>query len=301
MNTNETSPRPPGYWFGVIEYRLREKMRDAFTDLDLSRGEWRILHTLTDGPTSVDDVESALPPGERHRRMGARFGRPGRGFGPGYGPGFGPAFGYGPWFARGFGPGFGPWRAFAEEHADAHSQAAETGEHPEHTEDQQGPQGEHPAHPGHEHHDHPGHGAFPGHGDHHGHHGDFGYDHHRPGYGHRDHGAEGGEKGVRGERRRPRSVAEVLVSFTERGWVVLADGAATLTDAGRAAHDQAESRVKELRASVSDGIDDADYQTTMATLEKMARNLGWTDEADAGEADADTDGEPDATDPQKDA
>ncbi|WP_345762352.1 hypothetical protein [Diaminobutyricibacter sp. McL0608] len=318
MNTNETSPRPPGYWFGVIEYRLREKMRGAFTELDLSRGEWRILHTLTDGPQSVDDVESALPPGERHRRMGARFGRTGRGFGPGYGPGFGPAFGYGPWFARGFGPGFGPWRAFAEEHADAHTRAAETGEHP--AQPQAQAQGEHPehaghehpAHPGHEHHDHPGHGAFPGHGDHHGHHGDFGYDHHRPGYGHRDHAAEGGEKGVRGERRRPRSVAEVLVSFTERGWVVLADGAATLTDAGRATHDEAESRVKELRASVSDGIDDADYQTTMATLEKMARNLGWTDDAeadtdgdasntDAGEAPTDGAPGPDATDPQKDA
>ena len=77
MNTNETSARPPGYWFGVIEYRMREKMREALAELDLSRGEWRILHTLADGPKSVDDVESALPPGERHRRMGARFGRRG--------------------------------------------------------------------------------------------------------------------------------------------------------------------------------------------------------------------------------
>ena len=53
MNTNETSLNRPGYWFGVIEYGLREKMREAFHDLDLSRGEWRILHTLADAPKSV--------------------------------------------------------------------------------------------------------------------------------------------------------------------------------------------------------------------------------------------------------
>ena len=28
MNTDDTSLKRPGYWFGVIEYRLREKMRE---------------------------------------------------------------------------------------------------------------------------------------------------------------------------------------------------------------------------------------------------------------------------------
>jgi hypothetical protein len=80
-------------------------------------------------------------------------------------------------------------------------------------------------------------------------------------------------------------VAEVLVSFTERGWVVLADGVATLTDAGRTAHDDAEARVKQVRASVAEGISDEDYRTTLATLEKMARNLGWSDVDESADAD----------------
>lgn len=32
-----------------------------------------------------------------------------------------------------------------------------------------------------------------------------------------------------------------------------------------------------LGATARDGISDEDYATTMATLEKMARNLGWDD------------------------
>lgn len=32
-----------------------------------------------------------------------------------------------------------------------------------------------------------------------------------------------------------------------------------------------------LDATARDGISDEDYATTMATLEAMARNLGWTD------------------------
>ena len=39
---------------------------------------------------------------------------------------------------------------------------------------------------------------------------------------------------------------------------------------------------REYRATLGDtareGISDEDYATTMATLEKMARNLGWTEE-----------------------
>jgi hypothetical protein len=90
-------------------------------------------------------------------------------------------------------------------------------------------------------------------------------------------------------------VAEVLVDFAERGWVVLDDSGATLTDAGRAAHDAAQSRVTELRASVTEGISEADYRTTIATLEQMARNVGWTEgDQPAEPADPEPDPEPEA-------
>lgn len=36
----------------------------------------------------------------------------------------------------------------------------------------------------------------------------------------------------------------------------------------------------ELADKARDGISDEDYATTMATLEKMARNLGWDDESE---------------------
>jgi hypothetical protein len=250
MNTDDTSPRPPGYWFGAIDRGLREKMRETFTDLGLSRGEWRILHTLADGPKPVDEIEDALPPGERHRRMGARmFGGPGRGFGPGFWAGRGPGFGdgNGRWFGRGFAPG----------HAEPHSEPHDGDQTTEHAGGNDPHDAAEHAH-GHAHH---GHDAY--------------------------HGGRS-EHGDRRERRRPRSVAEVLVDFAERGWVVLDDTGATLTDTGRAIHDEARSRVTELRASITEGVSDADYQTTIATLEKMARNVGWG-EAEAGGSDADGD------------
>jgi hypothetical protein len=43
---------------------------------------------------------------------------------------------------------------------------------------------------------------------------------------------------------------------------------------------------REYRATLGDkardGISDADYNTTMATLEKMARNLGWDESQEQG-------------------
>lgn len=39
---------------------------------------------------------------------------------------------------------------------------------------------------------------------------------------------------------------------------------------------------KGLGATAREGISDEDYATTMATLETMARNLGWTEEDEQG-------------------
>ncbi|MFF1572510.1 hypothetical protein ACFVWR_07155 [Leifsonia sp. NPDC058292] len=77
------------------------------------------------------------------------------------------------------------------------------------------------------------------------------------------------------EHDRAHRIHAVLGDFAERGWVTFDGGAATLTDEGRKAHDAAFERIRDLRASVAAGISDADYATTMATLEAMARNLGW--------------------------
>src|SRR4051812_43818773 len=60
------SQTPPGYWFGVIEARLHERMRDTLSDLGLRRGSWRILHTLADGPATAAELADRLPHGGRH-------------------------------------------------------------------------------------------------------------------------------------------------------------------------------------------------------------------------------------------
>ncbi len=83
----------------------------------------------------------------------------------------------------------------------------------------------------------------------------------------------------------------MLADFVERGWVWFDGDTATLTDEGRAAHDAAFERIRTLRASVSAGIDPADLATTLATLEAMARNLGWTPPAAEATADGSADGE----------
>ncbi|MGH1526346.1 hypothetical protein ACRAWC_20855 [Leifsonia sp. L25] len=80
-NIDDSTQTPPGYWFGVIEGRLHERMRDALADLDLRRGSWRILHTLADGPATPEELAHRLPDGGRRpHRAGSgdpreRFGR----------------------------------------------------------------------------------------------------------------------------------------------------------------------------------------------------------------------------------
>lgn len=226
MNTTHETPHTrPSYWFGIIEHGLRDQLRNGLTDLDLSRGEWRILHMLADGPQSAQVIEDSLPESKHFRRMRD---------------------------------------AMREHHRFAH-------------EDGHG-------HPGFEHgHGHEGHAGFE-----HGrpdfaqsgagfaHHGHAGFEHHGRGFAGEGRPGFGRGFGGRGHRG-PRDVKSVLYGFAEKGWVTIADGVATLTETGRAEHDAAFARVTELRSSVTEGISEADYATTMATLEKMARNLGWTE------------------------
>lgn len=269
MNTNTNSQTtPPGYWFGVIEHELRHRMRDGLSGFDLRRGSWRILNTIADGATSVDDIETALPPrrgGAGRRGHGMRGGRPfGRGFGRGDGFGGRPRFSSDDeraafWEQR---------RQRYEEMRASHGYG----------------RGEHPQHPGH--HDHPeqfgrpehfGHGDCAGHEHGHNEHHDQ-HDHN----GHPHHHHDGHQTDARRDHRHhhPRTsrVEATIADFAERGWVSVSgdrNELVELTDAGREAHASALARIQGVRESMTADISDTDYATTIATLEAMARNLGW--------------------------
>ena len=60
-----------------------------------------------------------------------------------------------------------------------------------------------------------------------------------------------------------------------RGWVVTdADGLLSLTASGSAAHVEALREATESRRRSTDGISTDDYATTVATLQRIAANLG---------------------------
>lgn len=69
-----------------------------------------------------------------------------------------------------------------------------------------------------------------------------------------------------------------LHRLVERGWIVETDDGWTLTDDGRAAKDRLGGLVDGIRAKVSDAVTDEEMATTLASLEKIARALGWDEE-----------------------
>lgn len=76
--------------------------------------------------------------------------------------------------------------------------------------------------------------------------------------------------------RRPGIVAPLV----ERGWVSGEAGDWRLTDDGREALEGLGERVGGIRSRIADAVPAADYETTVTTLEAIARELGWN-EADA--------------------
>ncbi|MGO4535772.1 hypothetical protein [Leifsonia sp. 2MCAF36] len=327
-NIDDSTQTPPGYWFGVIEGRLHERMREALADLGLRRGSWRILHTLADGPATADELAERMPHGDTRGQRAGRGGGYGRGgYGHGGdgrgddGRGDDGRGGYGRVSGHGYHPG---WRGQEprDEHAaaaDGERQHAHEGHHNDHQDhhdhhhDGHGHDGDfehafergyergfdrgfafgavrggHPAGPfpgGH------GYGPFPGwhgYGPFPGWHaasfpgrpfpGGHGYGSFpgaaapgHPAHPFADHQRPCGERGShRGHR-----IHRVLADFVERGWVWFDGDRATLTDEGRAAHDNAFERVQTVRAELANGIPEGDFEVTLATLETMARNLGW--------------------------
>lgn len=70
-----------------------------------------------------------------------------------------------------------------------------------------------------------------------------------------------------------------LSGLEERGWIARTDdGTWALTDDGRAAKQRLGGIVDGLRARVASAVPAEDYATTMASLEAIARELGWNEE-----------------------
>ena len=74
----------------------------------------------------------------------------------------------------------------------------------------------------------------------------------------------------------------VLDELAARGWATWTEGgqAATTPD-GRAAHDELLAEVAAQRRRVADGVSPEEYRATVAVLQRMAANLGWSDPGDA--------------------
>ena len=83
---------------------------------------------------------------------------------------------------------------------------------------------------------------------------------------------------------------DVLEALVARGWALRdADRRYALSPEGDTTRSTLLERVKELRMAIADGVTPDDYQTTIATLERMAANLASLDaapgELDLGEVD----------------
>jgi hypothetical protein len=64
----------------------------------------------------------------------------------------------------------------------------------------------------------------------------------------------------------------------DRGWVSGEPGAWRLTEAGEAARASLHERVTSLRARVTGAVSPEDFATTVASLEAIARELGWNED-----------------------
>jgi DNA-binding IclR family transcriptional regulator len=67
----------------------------------------------------------------------------------------------------------------------------------------------------------------------------------------------------------------ILQQLRERGWVSLDGERYHLTSHVAAGFDRLRDKVSADRRTVTNGIDVDEYRTTLAVLERMARNLGW--------------------------
>lgn len=70
---------------------------------------------------------------------------------------------------------------------------------------------------------------------------------------------------------------ERVQPLVDRGWVEGEPGAWRLTESGEAARAALHERVSSLRARVAGAVSPEDFATTIASLEAIARELGWSE------------------------
>ena len=70
-----------------------------------------------------------------------------------------------------------------------------------------------------------------------------------------------------------------LTELIESAWVDATPTGYELTERGHGALDRLTNVVAEQRTVMSAGVAESDYLTTVSTLERMAINLGWSDES----------------------
>ncbi|WP_447943787.1 MarR family winged helix-turn-helix transcriptional regulator [Microbacterium aurum] len=78
--------------------------------------------------------------------------------------------------------------------------------------------------------------------------------------------------------RLERGGGKKLRRLIERGWVAGEPGAWTLTDEGRTARERLGESVAGIRSRIAGAVSDEDFATTLASLEAIARELGWNPE-----------------------
>jgi len=67
----------------------------------------------------------------------------------------------------------------------------------------------------------------------------------------------------------------MVADLADRGWLVTdADGLLSLTTSGATVHVAALREVTEARRRATEGVQPADYATTVSTLQRIAANLG---------------------------
>lgn len=75
----------------------------------------------------------------------------------------------------------------------------------------------------------------------------------------------------------PESSVEHLTELIDSGWVDATPTGYELTERGRVAFEKLEAVVAANRTAATEGLTQEQYDETLVVLEKLARNLGYTD------------------------
>lgn len=76
----------------------------------------------------------------------------------------------------------------------------------------------------------------------------------------------------------PQTLHEHLAELVESGWVAVAEGEYSITDRGHISLLKLSELVEKIRTHSGQDLDGSEYDATVASLEKIARNLGWDPE-----------------------